>query len=414
MTHITCSMAVVKTPARVGTSLTPRFIKQQVAIHGSPLLFLDCDVVRKQYQLLQRALPGVDLHFALKPLPHKAVVDTLRSIGAYFDLATAGEIELVAGSNVSPDRTIHTHPIKRDIDIQSALDFGTTTFVVDSLNELRKFTKYRDRARVLVRLSFPNPAVYSDLSRKFGSSPEKAIGIIREANKLDIEVNGLSFHVGSQTLDSTQYVNAIERSIAVMQQVAKAGLATLKCLDIGGGFPVNYGSEGIDIVDYCAPIREALSKCPVGVRLIAEPGRFIVAPAVTSVASVMGQAARNGMNWYYLDDGVYGSFSGIMFDHGDYPIEALRKSSRLYPCVLAGPTCDSIDVVAQGIMLPKLRDGDLVIAKMMGAYSWASATEFNFFRKATIVPINEQASQNHPNVDDVINNNTMIRSVTIK
>ena len=120
------------------------------------------------------------------------------------------------------------------------------------------------------------------------------------------------------------------------------------------------------------------------------------------------------MNWYYLDDGVYGSFSGIMFDHGDYPIEALRKSSRLYPCVLAGPTCDSIDVVAEGIMLPKLRDGDLVIAKMMGAYSWASATEFNFFRKATIVPINEQASQNHPNVDDVINNNTMIRSVTIK
>lgn len=392
MTHIS-PLAVAQTPARASSfnnaSFSPRFIKQQVAQHGSPLLLLDCTVVRQQYRLLQRALPGVDLHFALKPLPHKAVINALLAEGAHFDLATSGEVELVAANGVPAERTIHTHPIKRDADIQAALRYGTNTFVVDSLNELRKFIAYRDRARVLVRLSFPNPAVHSDLSRKFGCSPEKAIDIIREARKQQIEVYGLSFHVGSQTLDSSQYVNAIERSIQVMHQVAAAGLPTLACLDIGGGFPVNYGREGIDIVDYCAPIRAALSKCPEGVRLIAEPGRFIVAPAVTSVASVMGQAVRNGLTWYYLDDGVYGSFSGIMFDHGDYPIQALKKSTRSYPCVLAGPTCDSIDVISESVWLPKLRDGDLVIAHMMGAYSWASATEFNFFRKATIVALNE-------------------------
>ena len=163
------------------------------------------------------------------------------------------------------------------------------------------------------------------------------------------------------------------------------GLPELRCLDIGGGFPVNYASEGINIVDYCAPIRDALTQLPANVRLIAEPGRFIVAPAVISVASVMGQAERNGVTWYYLDDGVYGSFSGIMFDHGAYPIEALSDSNELTQCVLAGPTCDSIDVVSESIMLPKLNDGDLLIARMMGAYTWASATEFNFFPKAKLV-----------------------------
>ena len=361
------------------------FIKQQAATHGSPLLLVDTAKVRSQYRLLQSALPGLDLHFALKPLPHKAVVDTLASMGAFFDLATTGEVELVADSGIAADRTIHSHPIKRDIDIRNALAYGTTTFVVDSLHELAKFKSYTEQARVLVRLSFPNPAAKSDLSRKFGCSPHKAIDIIKQANDWGIKVYGLSFHVGSQTLDSTQYTNAINQSIKVFAQVRELGLPELECLDIGGGFPVNYANEGIDIVEYCAPIREALSVLPGSVRLIAEPGRFIVAPAVISVASVMGQAERNGVTWYYLDDGVYGSFSGIMYDHGDYPIEALNASPEVTQCVLAGPTCDSIDVISEAIMLPKLQDGDLLIARMMGAYTWASATEFNFFPKASLV-----------------------------
>ena len=361
------------------------FIQQQASVHGSPLLLVDTAKIRSQYRLLQAALPGVDLHFALKPLPHRAVVDTLASIGAYFDLATTGEVELIAASGIAADRTIHTHPIKRDIDIRNALAYGTRTFVVDSLNELAKFKNYTDQARVLVRLSFPNPAVFSDLSRKFGCSPHKAIDIIQQAHEWGIDVYGLSFHVGSQTLDSSQYTNAINKSLKVFAQVRELGLPELRCLDIGGGFPVNYASEGINIVDYCAPIRDALTQLPANVRLIAEPGRFIVAPAVISVASVMGQAERNGVTWYYLDDGVYGSFSGIMFDHGAYPIEALSDSNELTQCVLAGPTCDSIDVVSESIMLPKLNDGDLLIARMMGAYTWASATEFNFFPKAKLV-----------------------------
>ena len=143
------------------------------------------------------------------------------------------------------------------------------------------------------------------------------------------------------------------------------------------------------IDDFCEPIRQALALLPETIKVIAEPGRFLVAEAAIAVSTVMGQAVRDGKTWYYLDDGVYGSYSGIVFDHGSYPIEALHNEGEHFPSVLSGPTCDSIDVIAEDILLPKLKNGDLIIGRMMGAYSTASATEFNFFRKAEIIVLNE-------------------------
>ncbi len=365
-------------------------IEQLASQFGAPLMMLDCDAIRRQYRALKRALPGVVLHFALKPLPHAAVVRTLLDEGASFDLATSGEVDLVASQGVPSERTIHTHPIKRDSDIRDALAYGCTVFVVDNINELEKFIAYKDQAEILVRLSFRNKDAFADLSKKFGCSPEAAIDIISLAQQLGIRIKGLSFHVGSQSPNPTKYVEAINASAKVVKQVAELGLPALSTLDIGGGFPVPYSADVLPIDVFCAPINIALAQLPETMQIIAEPGRFIVASSVTSVASVMGQATREGKTWYYLDDGVYGSFSGLMFDEAAYPIDSAKQDSERFESVLAGPTCDSIDVISDSIMLPKLNNGDLIISRMMGAYTLATATDFNFFKRAEVVVLNEQ------------------------
>ncbi len=388
------TLELVHSPAplleRLDVSAEAERIRRLVAIHGSPLLILDCDAVRRQYRALHAALPGVALHYALKPLPHPAVVSTLMEEGACFDLATSGEVELVAGLGVDPARTIHTHPIKRDRDIRDALAYGCTTFVVDNPDELEKFVPYADEAQLLLRLSFRSPDAKVDLSKKFGCSPEAAPALLQQAAALGIRIIGLSFHVGSQALEPDKHVEAIRACAAIIAAAACQGLPPLEVLDIGGGFPVGYREPVMPIDSFCQPIREALGELPAGVRVIAEPGRFIAAPAITAVASVMGKALREGRWWYYLDDGLYGSYSGQLFDHTHYPVDSLDFFGERCPSVLAGPTCDSIDVIDDDILLPSLRCGDLIVGRMMGAYTWASATEFNFFRKAQIVVINEQ------------------------
>lgn len=372
------------------TQPTNQEIEQLVAQYGAPLMVLDCEAIRRQYQALKNALPNVTLHFALKPLPVAAVVRTLLAEGASFDLATSGEIDLVASEGVPSERTIHTHPIKRDSDIRDALAYGCTVFVVDNINELEKFIAYKDQAEILVRLSFRNTEAFADLSKKFGCSPETAIEIISYAQQLGIRIKGLSFHVGSQSPNPTKYVEAINACAKIILQVNELGLPALSTLDIGGGFPVPYSAEVLAIDVFCAPINVALAQLPETMQILAEPGRFIVASCVTSVASIMGQAVREGKTWYYLDDGIYGSFSGLVFDEAVYPIDSAKQDFTRFESVLAGPTCDSIDIVSESIMLPKLNNGDLIISRMMGAYTLATATDFNFFKRAEVVVLNEQ------------------------
>ncbi|HEX3847652.1 MAG TPA: type III PLP-dependent enzyme [Steroidobacteraceae bacterium] len=362
-------------------------IRHLVGRYGSPLFLIDAERVRRQYRRLAAALPGVDLHYALKPLPHPAVIETLQADGAFFDLATTGEVELVRRLKIAPERCIHTHPIKRESDIRSALSFGVDRFVIDNPDELRKFVKYRTRCSLLIRVSFSSPDARCDLSRKFGCEPEAVGGLLRLASDLRIRIAGLSFHVGSQAAGPAMFVEAIERCRALLAS-ARAGGHPADILDIGGGFPVDYREPAMPIEEFAVPIRAALAELPAGTRVIAEPGRYIAAPAVAAVSSVMGRAERGGRWWYYLDDGLYGSYSGQMYDHTVYPLEVLAPTGgKTYPSVLAGPTCDSIDVINDRIELPKLDVGDLVVGHAMGAYTWASATDFNFFPRATVLAL---------------------------
>jgi ornithine decarboxylase len=364
----------------------PESIKQLVARYGSPLFVIDAERVRRQYRRLAAALPGVDLHYALKPLPHASVIDTLHAEGAFFDLATNGEVELVRRLKIPPGRCIHTHPIKRDSDIRTALNFGVKRFVIDNPDELRKFVKYRTRCSLLIRVSFRSPDARSDLSRKFGCEPQAVPDLLRMAAELRIKIGGLSFHVGSQSSGPAMFIEAIARCREMMLVAEETGHVP-GILDIGGGFPVDYLQRCMPIEEFCAPIRAALEALPPGVRVIAEPGRYISAPAAIAVSSVMGRALRGERWWYYLDDGLYGSYSGQVYDHANYPVAALAPDANTYPSVLAGPTCDSIDVINEHLDLPKLEVGDLVIGREMGAYTWASASEFNFFPRATVLAL---------------------------
>ena len=366
----------------------PVEIRRLVREFGSPLLILDCERVRVQFRKLQAALPRVVLHYALKPMPHAAVVRTVVEEGGFLDLATTGEVQLVRRLGVDPARCIHTHPIKRPQDIRNALDFGVRTFVVDNADEVRKFERLAGDAELLIRVSFRSPGAVCDLSRKFGCDPEDALSLAQLAAELGVTVRGLSFHVGSQAADSAKHVEAIEACARLIGAGRRAKLGVLDTLDIGGGFPIDYTQPVQDIGRFCEPLREALARLPKRVRVIAEPGRFIVGPAVIGVASVMGRARREGHWWYYLDDGLYGSYSGQLYDHARYPVEPLKDGGERLPSVLAGPTCDSIDVIAENLLLPKLETGDLIVGRAMGAYTWASASEFNFFPKATVVAVN--------------------------
>ncbi len=375
------------TPLRFTAPYARADLEALVARHGSPLLLVDCDVVRERYRRLAAALPGVDLHYALKPLPDLAVIAALKEVGGYFDLASGGEVDLVRSAGVDPERCIHTHPIKRDSDIRDALRFGVRIFVADNPDELGKFVRHRKRVRVLLRVAFRAADAVCDLSKKFGCEPAAVPELLALASKLGVEVVGLSFHVGSQTPTPVMHVNAIEACGALIRAARDSGHA-LSVLDIGGGFPADYLEPAMPIEEFCAPIRAALAGLPPGLRLIAEPGRYIVAPAGTCVASVVGRALRDGRWWFYLDDGMYGSFNGQIYDHASYPVVALREDGERVNAVLAGPTCDSIDVIREDIPLPLLEAGDLVVGRNMGAYTSCSASDFNFIPRARRLAIN--------------------------
>ena len=374
----------------IETTSEAMFFEELIAEHGSPLLVLDCDKLVAQYQQLSAALPGVELYYAIKSLPHPAAIQTLDSLGAGFDIASSGEIELLMQQRTRPRHTIHTHPIKRHEDIRDALRFGCTTFVVDNIYELEKFVEYRHRVGLLIRVSFPNPSAPVDLSRKFGCKPDEVGFLLQKALAMGIHVKGLSFHAGSQCPDSSNHVYAIEQCAQIIETYHKDTGKLLSVLDIGGGFPVEYVGEVANTASFCEPITKALTVLPGHVHVIAEPGRFLSAPSMTAVSTVMGKARRGDSIWYYLDDGVYGSYSGQLFDHAVYPLTVFSDYDERENAVLAGPTCDSIDVIAEDLLMPPMAIGDRVIGRQMGAYTSASATDFNLFERAKIIVLNQK------------------------
>lgn len=356
-----------------------------VSKYGSPLLVISRSKLIQQYQSLKNYLPGVSMYYAIKAFPNPDVIRVLAEQGCNFDVASEGEIELLKPYQISGRKTIHTHPIKKGDHIKAALRGGSTTFVVDNIDELKKMIPFRQRVGVLLRVSFRSETASVDLSRKFGCSPAQVRDLVLEAQQYDIHIRGLSFHVGSQSLSSNTHVDAIKKCAQLIEEINEEIENPMNVLDIGGGFPVDYAQENPDLAGFFQPIHQALSELPDYLSIIAEPGRYLVAPAVTGISSVTGIAKRGEYMWYYLDDGVYGSYSGQIFDHVLYPLQIPNDSEPRTLSILSGPTCDSIDIISEDIMLPELREGELVIGHMMGAYTAATSTRFNSLSGARII-----------------------------
>lgn len=354
---------------------------QLAKIHGTPLFVIHESRLAQQYQSLIRALPGVTMHYAIKALADKSVIKSLNKQGCKFDIATSGEIQLLKECGVTADKCIHTHPIKKREDIQDSLDFGCHVFVVDNILELEKFREFSQQAKIIIRVKYNNNSAVVDLAKKFGCEVSELDEMILKSKKWGIDLIGLSFHIGSQTVFPTVHAEAVKSSVELMQNYQNIDW---KILDIGGGFPIQYDSSVLDIETYCKPIRDALKLVPESVSVIAEPGRYLVGPVAQHVITIVGKSVRDNKVWYYVDDGVYGAFSGQLYDHAKYPLSVLsdyESQSIFYPSVIAGPTCDSIDVIDEEIMLPDLQIGDQILAEQIGAYSVASATEFNLCKR---------------------------------
>ncbi|NLB17356.1 MAG: type III PLP-dependent enzyme, partial [Syntrophomonadaceae bacterium] len=215
--------------------------------------------------------------------------------------------------------------------------------------------------------------------------PVQSIDLALLARNMGLNVNGLCFHVGSQNLNPFKYVDAIAECKRIFNLLALQGLI-LEVLDIGGGFPVEYNEHIMPLRNFFDPIYDALNRYFSNTRIIAEPGRFVVADAVDLILTVIGKAKRDNVWWYYTDDGVYGSFSGKVFDHCDYPLLSERKGKR-DQCIVAGPTCDSFDITYQNSAMPQLEIGDMLMVSSMGAYTSCSATNFNGFAPARTIII---------------------------
>jgi len=260
--------------------------------------------------------------------------------------------------------------------------------VVDNPNEVAKFARYADRKlKVLIRFrTKQNTTAVVNLQYKFGCTPDEVLPIADQVRALGHDVYGLCFHVGSQCIYADNYVAAIETAGDLINQLDTEGYR-VRLVDIGGGFPIEYTEPVPDISDLCRPINEALD-AHIGpdIAIACEPGRYISGNVVTLVTSVVGKSLRDGKVWYYLDDGLYSSFSGIVFDHCQYPV-VTDKTGEDQLSVLAGPTCDSFDVMYDGLLIPEHQVGDRILFTATGAYCSVSGSNFNALRRPEYIVI---------------------------
>ncbi|MGA2747496.1 MAG: type III PLP-dependent enzyme [Verrucomicrobiota bacterium] len=377
--------------------MTRKHLQEIACKEGTPVVVIDHNVVRANYKEFHRHLPRVQAYYAVKANPAPAIVRSLYKIGASFDVASLAEFRLVY-ENIKDlpakqqqdfiwDKIIYANPIKPRETLE-ALDQYKPLVTFDNLNELKKIKRFAPHAGVVLRVRVPNTGSVVELSSKFGADPSEAVTLIQAAFDLGLVVEGLSFHVGSQCMNFENFVQALNISASVMQEAQARG-HKIKILDIGGGFPAPYHRdvESIEVLarKINAEIDRLFSK---DTEIIAEPGRFVVASAATSIAKVIGKARRDGKTCYYIDDGVYHTFSGIIFDHCQYHLKAFKRGQPEI-CAVFGQTCDALDTISLSEDLPDLQLDDLVYCEAIGAYSNASATWFNGFAPAKVVHVNE-------------------------
>ncbi len=376
--------------------LPDKTIEELVLQHGTPIYVVSRKKIRENFKRLDDGLPAVKFFYAMKANPHPEILKTLLAAGAGFDVASKGEILAAVTAGADPrEDLIFADTVKDPKQIAFAHSIGLNDFTFDNHSEITQIARYAPGAKVHLRIVVSNEGSVAHLSHKFGAEPADAVTLLQAARDQGLLPRGISFHVGSQCLDTQRYVEALDTTRGIFDEATKVGIE-LKTIDIGGGFPVRYLDEDIDIEGMCRTIRDHYRKL-FGVGsgrnclLMAEPGRAIVGDAMILVTKVISESVRQGTNWLYFDDGTYGSFMEVLLYKMNFPWRS-NTGGPPHQYVLAGPTCDSIDVFsrdAEGeictVELPEMHLDDLLIAGSMGAYTFSESTRFNGFEPPKFV-----------------------------
>ena len=376
-----------------------RLLKKLAEEHGTPLFVVDHDELRRNYARFKRNLPRVQAYYAVKANADPAIVKTLYEVGGSFDVASMPEFRIVYEYiKELPDRQrqdwiwdkiIYANPIKANETLRELNPYKPLV-TYDNYEEIKKIKTYAPLAGLALRIKVPNTGAMVELSSKFGAAPGEAVDLILAAGKAGLVVEGLSFHVGSQTTNFENYVAALNLAANLFKEARDRGYAKMNLLDIGGGFPAPYDASVKPFRELAKLINRELDRLfPKNIQILAEPGRFLVATAAVAISKIIGKAVRDGKLCYYINDGVYHTFSGVIFDHCQYHLKSLRRGPRQI-CSVFGPTCDALDVVSMAEQLPaNLELGDLLYSENIGAYSHASSTWFNGFPPASVVHVNQ-------------------------
>jgi ornithine decarboxylase len=354
---------------------------------ASPCLVVDLDVVRDNYCAFTRALPDSRIFYAVKANPAPEILRLLESLGSSFDTASVAEIEMALDAGATPDRISYGNTIKKERDIARAHELGISLFAVDCVEEVEKIARAAPGARVFCRVLTSGEGAEWPLSRKFGCAPSMAVDVLAHAARLGLNAYGVSFHVGSQMTDTGAWDAALADARMVFDRLGEKGI-TLKMVNMGGGFPTRYLKDVPSAQAYGRAIFDALRK-HFGNRIpetIIEPGRGMVGNAgviKSEVVLVSKKSDNDNVRWVYLDIGKFGGLAETMDEAIRYNIVTPRDGDEAEPCVLAGPTCDSADVLYEKApyALPlTLTIGDEVLIEGTGAYTTTySAVAFNGF-----------------------------------
>jgi ornithine decarboxylase len=391
------------------TEQRKKLLLELAAKQGTPLFVVDHEVLRNNFKEFREKLPDVQPYFAVKANSNPEIIKTMFNLGASFDVASIFEFKSVYKfvENLSDkekqdfiwDKIIYANTIKPSKVLAKMNPYKIlTTF--DNIEELKKIKQHAPDVGLILRIRVPNTGSMVELSSKFGAEPGEAVDLIGEAIGMGLGVEGVSFHVGSQCSNFDNYSQALNISSSIFKEAKLRGLEIgfldkegkrTKVLDIGGGFPVKYDAESKSFTVLAKKLNSEIKRLfgKDNIQVIAEPGRFMVATACTLVTKIIGKSIRDGKTCYYLDDGVYHTFSGQVYDHQHYPLHSF-KDGELKVCATFGPTCDAFDTISLADELPEdLQIDDLLYAENIGAYTLASATDFNGFPVAKVAHINQ-------------------------
>ena len=370
--------------------------------NGTPLFILDHNKIRENYRTFKKYLPRVQCYYAVKANSTQQIVETLFKEGSSFDVASYNEFMQVyqyikhfdtkEKKHFVWDKIIFSNTIKDRTTLQKIKQYKPLV-TYDNVAELKKLKDYCDTAGLVVRLKVPDTGSQVEMSSKFGAELADAEKLIQQAFDMGLKVEGISFHVGSQCTNFDNYTSALAFTSEIFHNARKKGF-NLNLVDIGGGFPVPYDPQVPEFKQLATLLNSEFKRLfPDDIEILAEPGRFIVATAAVLISEIIGKARRDGKIFYHINDGVYHTFSGVVYDHWIPNFTAFKEGEKEI-CAVVGPTCDSFDKITLSAELPgNLEVGDFLYTDNIGAYSTASSTKFNGFDGAKIIHKNLSAPE---------------------